>query len=131
MTEKAFMGKSRARVWTYTFIAVGLLVGALVVNQVFTNTAEAKEGVTTILGLPGWALALDAVVVGAAIYALGLKVETDWPEFVGASLITGSLYAMEVVIGWQKFEMGLLVLPFVLPLVVFVLLLMIGMRKSA
>jgi hypothetical protein len=130
MVEKAYMGKSRAKVWTYTFVAVLLLVGILVVNLAWSNQTVAKEGVKSFLGLPGWSLAAITFAIGALIYWVGLKVETDWPEFLGAFLITASLYAVEMLVGWKHFELGLIVLPYIWPLVVFVVLVMIGMRKS-
>ena len=69
-------------------------------------------------------------MVGAGVFWLGLKVETDWPEFVGAGLIAGSVTAFEFVIGWKRVAMGLFVLPYVIPIAVFVILTMIGMKKS-
>ena len=85
--EKAYMGKSRAKVWTYTFLAVLILVGAVVANAAFSNPDIAKNGVKSFLGMPGWALATVTFALGAGIYWIGLKVETDWPEFVGAFLM--------------------------------------------
>lgn len=128
--EKAYMGKSRAKVWTYTFLAVLILVGAIVANAAFSNPDIAKNGVKSFLGLPGWALATVTFALGAGIYWIGLKVETDWPEFVGAFLIAGSVAALQFIIGWSHFELGLVVLPYVIPVAVFVVLLMIGMKKS-
>lgn len=130
MTEKAYMGKSRARVWTYTILAVVVLGGAIVANAAFSNPDVAKHGIESFLGLPGWVLAAVTFVVGALIFWLGLKVETDWPEFVGAFLIAASITAIEFIVGWTRFELGLVVLPYVIPLAVFVVLLMIGMKKS-
>lgn len=128
--EKAYMGKSRAKVWTYTFLAVLILVGAIVANAAFSNPDIAKNGVKSFLGMPGWALATVTFALGAGIYWIGLKVETDWPEFVGAFLIAGSVAALQFIIGWSHFELGLVVLPYVIPVAVFVILLMIGMKKS-
>jgi hypothetical protein len=34
------------------------------------------------------------------------------------------------VIGWSRFELGLVVTPYILPLLVFVILVMFGMKKS-
>lgn len=130
MTEKAFAGKSRAKMWTYLIVAGLVLVGAVIANLAFNDPKTAKDGVTTFVGLPAWILALVGIVVGAGIYWLGLKIETDWPEFIGAGLIGISLYALEVIIGWSRFELGLVVTPYVLPLLVFVILVMVGMKKS-
>jgi hypothetical protein len=128
--EKAYMGKSRAKVWTYTIVAVVILLGAVLANAAFSDPETARHGVKSFLGLPGWLLATITFVAGAAVYWIGLKVETDWPEFVGAGLIGASLYALQFIIGWQHFEFGLVVVPYVLPLVVFVVLLMVGLKKS-
>lgn len=130
MTEKAYMGKSRARVWTYTILAIVVLGGAIIANAAFSNPETAKHGVESFLGLPGWVLAAVTFVVGALIFWLGLKVETDWPEFLGAFLIAASIAALEFIVGWTQFELGLVVLPYIIPLAVFVVLLMIGMKKS-
>jgi hypothetical protein len=63
---------------------------------------------------------------------LGLKIETDWPEAIGAFLISGSVAAFELIVGWKKFDFGgVMVIPYLIPLFVFVLLLMYAMRKSA
>jgi hypothetical protein len=69
-------------------------------------------------------------LVGAILFWLGLKVETDWPEALGALLISGSVAWFEFIVGWKHFEFGLVVVPYIIPLVVFVLLLMYGMKKS-
>lgn len=128
--EREFAGKGRARVWTYLIVAGLLLVGAVVANLAFNNPTTAKEGVTSFIGLPAWLLAVIGIAVGSGIYWLGLKIETDWPEFLGAGLIGISLYALEIVIGWSRFELGLVVTPYILPLLVFVILVMVGMKKS-
>ncbi|MCB9572592.1 MAG: hypothetical protein H6709_10945 [Kofleriaceae bacterium] len=129
-TETEFAGKGRAKMWTYLIIAGVVLLGAIIGNLAFNNPDTAKHGVSSFLGLPGWAIALVAFLVGAGIYWLGLKIETDWPEFIGAGLIGASLYAFEIIIGWSRFEFGLVVTPYVLPLLVFVILVMVGMKKS-
>jgi hypothetical protein len=128
--EKAYLGKSKAKIWTYTILAVVLIGGAILVNVGFSSPELARTGIKSFLGLPSWALALVAFVVGAGIYWIGLKVETDWPEFVGAFLIAGSVAALQLIIGWSHFELGLVVLPYVIPVAVFVILLMVGMKKS-
>ena len=58
-------------------------------------------------------------------------VETDWPGAVGAFLVSAAVAAGEFMIGWRHFEFGIVVLPYVLPILVFVILLMFGMRRSA
>jgi hypothetical protein len=125
------MGGRKSKLWTYLILMMLLVVGAIVFNLVFNNPAMAKEGVKSFFGLPGWALAAITFVVGALIYWLGLKIETDWPEAIGAFLIAASVLAFEVIIGWNRFDVGgLFVLPYLLPIAVFVILLMIGMKKS-
>ncbi len=129
--EKEYAGASRSKMWTYAIIGVVLLLGAIIVNVAFSNPELAKNGVSTFAGLPGWALALVAFLVGAGIYWMGLKMETDWPEFLGAFLISGSIVAAEFIVGWNHFAVGgLIVLPYILPLLVFVVLVMVGMKKS-
>ena len=129
--EKEFAGRGRAKMWTYLIIAVVILAGAIIFNLAFNDPETAKDGVKSFLGMPGWALALVTFVVGAGVYWLGLKVETDWPEFVGAFLIATSVVALEFIVGWDTFAFGgLFVLPYVLPLAVFVILVIIGMKKS-
>ena len=60
----------------------------------------------TFVGLPGWALALVMFIVGALLYMLGLKVEPDWPEAIGAFCIAASATWFEIIIGWSKFDIG-------------------------
>jgi len=128
--ERAFMGSSRAKIWTYIILAIVLVLGAIVANAAFSNPTLAKEGIDSFLGLPGWALALVLMAVGIVLYWLGLKVETDWPEFLGAFLIAASIAVLEFIVGWSNFELGLVVLPYLIPLAVFLVLLMIGIKKS-
>jgi hypothetical protein len=130
MPEDIATHRQRGKMWTYGILAVLILLGAIVANVVFHDTDRAKNGVSHFLGLPSWILAAVAFVVGAGVFWLGLKVEADWPEFVGAALISGSIATFEMVFGWQHFELGLVVLPYVIPVAVFVVLLLVGLRKS-
>jgi len=129
--EREFMGGGRSKMWTY-LILMALLVGiVLVINLVWKNPDAARNGVKHFLGLPAWALATVAFVVGALIFWFGLKIETDWPEAIGAFVISGSVAAFEIIVGWNKFAFaGIVVIPYLIPLVVFVLLLMYALRKS-
>jgi len=129
--EKEFGGKKRASVWTYLILAVLLIIGAVVVNLVIKNPEAARTTVDRVIGLPTWALATIALVVGIFVYWIGLKVETDWPEYIGAFIIAGAITAFEFIIGWQKLEFGLVVVPYVIPLLVFVVLIIVAMKKSA
>ena len=130
--EREFMGGQKSRMWTYLILMV-LLVGIVVViNVVWKNPAAAKDGFKSFLGMPAWALATVCFVAGAIVFWIGLKIETDWPEAIGAFLISGSVVAFELMLGWSKLELGgLFVLPYLIPIAVFVLLLMYGMKRSA
>jgi hypothetical protein len=128
--ERQFMGGQKSRVWTYLIMMVVLIAIVIVINLVWKNPTAAREGVKDFFGLPTWALATVTFLVGAIVFWLGLKIETDWPEAIGAFLIAASVAAFEFVAGWSKFELGLVVVPYIIPIVVFVLLLMYGMKKS-
>lgn len=124
------MGKSRSKVWTYLILMMLLVVVVIVVNLVWKNPTMASEGIRSFFGLPAWALATVMFLAGAIIFWAGLKIETDWPEAIGAFLIAGSVAWFELIAGWSKFELGLVVVPYLIPLAVFGLLLMYGMKKS-
>ena len=132
VVEREFMGKGRSKVWTYLILLI-LLVGiVVVVNLVWNNPDAASSGVHTFLGLPSWILASVTFLAGALIFWLGLKIETDWPEAIGALLISGAIVWFEYIIGWNRFALGgLVVLPYVLPVLVFAVLLVYSMKKSA
>jgi hypothetical protein len=124
------MGGQKSRMWTYLILMALLITIAIVINVVWKNPTAAKHGVSSFLGLPAWALATVTFVIGAVVFWVGLKIETDWPEAIGAFLIAASVAAFEMIAGWSKFELGLIVVPYLIPLFVFVLLLMYGMKKS-
>lgn len=129
--ETEYMGGRKGKVWTYLILLAVLVVGVIVANFALSNPELAKQGVKSIAGLPSWAFAVIAFVAGVGIFWLGLKIETDWPEAVGAFLIAGSIAAGEMLIGWDRFALGgLKVLPYVFPVAVFLILLMVGMVKS-
>ena len=131
LVEREYMGKSRSRVWTYLILMVLLTAIVLALNLVWNDPHRASEGIKTFFGLPAWALATITFIVGALVFVMGLKVETDWPEAFGAFLIAGAVAWMEMIVGWNHFApAGLVVLPYIIPIVVFVLLLMYGMKKS-
>lgn len=129
--ERRFAGGRRDKLWTF-FIVGGLLLGAiLVVNYVLINPSVARRGVSRFMGMPSWVYPIIASVVGLVIYWLGLKLETDWPEVLGAALIAGSIYWGEVMLGWRKFALGgLAAFPVILPLSIFLVLVVIAMVKS-
>jgi hypothetical protein len=124
------MGGQRSKIWTYLILMVVLIAIVIVINLVWKNPTAAKEGIHSFFGLPSWALATVTFLVGAVIFWIGLKIETDWPEAIGAFLIAASVAAFELIAGWSKFELGLVVVPYLIPLGVFALLLMYGMKKS-
>lgn len=129
--EREFMGGRKAKMWTYLIVLLILVVGVLVVNFTLSNKELAAKGVDTFLGMPGWAFPLITFVIGILVFWIGLKIETDWPEAVGALMIGGSVFAAEVMIGWDTFKLGGLgALPFLLPILTFVVLLMFGMSRS-
>jgi len=130
VVEREFMGKGRSKIWTYLILMVLLITIVIVINLVWKSPDAARDGVKSLLGLPGWALATIVFLVGAIVFWLGLKMETDWPEAIGAFLIAASVAAMELVVGWEHFELGLVVVPYLIPIAIFVLLLMYGMKKS-
>ena len=128
--EKEFAGKKRASVWTYLIVAVLLLVVAVVANLAIKNPEAAKASFEKFVGLPGWALALITAGVGALLYWIGLKVETDWPEIFGAFLIAAAVTWGEILFGWKQLEFGLVVVPYVIPLFVFVVLVIVAMKRT-
>jgi hypothetical protein len=128
--ERQFMGGQKSRMWTYLILMVVLVAIVIVINVVWKNPEAAREGFKSFFGLPSWALATVTFLVGAVVFWVGLKIETDWPEAFGAFLIAASVAWFELIAGWSKFELGLVVVPYVIPLAVFALLLMYGMKKS-
>jgi len=129
--EREFMGGKRSKIWTYLILFGVLIVGVLIANFALSNPELARNGVDKFLGLPGWAFPIIIGFVGAVVYWLGLKVETDWPEALGAFLIAGAVAAGEIMIGWNKFQLGgLTVLPYIIPAAVFLVLLGFGMTRS-
>ena len=131
IVEREFMGKGRSRIWTYLILMVLLITIAIVINLVWLDPSRASAGMKGFLGLPAWALATVTFLAGAIFFWLGLKMETDWPEAIGAFLISGAILWFEMIIGWNRVALGgIVVIPYVLPIVVFVSLLMYGMKKS-
>lgn len=128
--RREFMGGHKDKVWTYLILMVVLLGVVIAVNFAIKDPEVMHNGIHSFFGLPSWALATIAFALGALIFWLGLKVETDWPEALGAFLISGSIAAFELIIGWSHFELGLIVVPYIIPILVFVVLLAYGMRNS-
>jgi hypothetical protein len=129
--ETEFAGGRKAKLWTYIIIGMLLIVGILIFNFAIKNPETAEKGFDAFLGLPNWAFVAIAGGLGIIIFYLGLKIETDWPEFIGALLIAGALLAAEIMFGWDNFELGgIAVIPYILPVAVFLVLIVIGMTKS-
>lgn len=129
--EKEYLGSGRAKMWTYFILAVVLVLGTVVANFAFNSPETARDGVEAFLGLPAYAFPAIAIGAGVLIFFLGLKVETDWPEGVGALLVSGGFAAGEFLIGWQKFELGgLVVVPYVIPVAVFLLMMGYSIARS-
>ncbi len=129
--EKEFLGGTKAKLQTYLIIGGLLVIAVIVGNLAFNNPDAAKNGVSKFLGMPGWAFPIVMFVVGVIVFWLGMKIETDWPEAIGALLIAGAVFLMEVMVGWDTFAFGgIFVLPYVIPIAVFVILLFYGMQKS-
>lgn len=125
------MGSGRAKMWTYFILAVVLVVGVVVANFAMNNPEMAKNGVDAFMGLPPFAFPAIAVAVGLLIYLLGLKLETDWPEGLGALLVAGGIASGEILLGWEKFELGgLVVLPYVFPIAAFLGLMGYSIARS-
>ena len=131
VVEREFMGKGRSKVWTYLIMMILHVVAVVIINLVWNNPDAAETGVKTFFGLPGWALATVTFLVGAIVFWLGLKMETDWPEAIGAFLITAAIVWFQYIVGWNRFAVGgLVVLPYIIPVLTFALLLVYGMKKS-
>ena len=131
VVEREFMGKGRSKIWTYLILMILLVAIVVVINLVWNDPDAARGGVKTFFGLPGWALATVTFLAGAIIFWLGLKMETDWPEAIGAFLVAAAITWFEFIVGWDRIAIGgLFVLPYILPVLTFVLLLIYGMKKS-
>jgi len=129
--EREFMGRKKAKLWTYLIFGTLLVLGVLLANFALVNPDLTRRSVDSFLGLPSWAFPVIAGVAGVLIYMLGLKIETDWPEALGALLIAGSVAWAEFLIGWDRFVVaGLAVTPYAIPLLTFLGLLMMGIVKS-
>lgn len=129
--ERQFMGRKKAKFWTYLIFGTVLVLGVLLANFALVEPDLTRRSVDYFLGLPSWTFPVIAGVLGALIFMLGLRIETDWPEALGALLIAGSVAWGEFLIGWDRFVVsGLAVTPYVIPLLTFLVLLMVGMVKS-
>lgn len=129
--ETEYMGSGRAKMWTYLIVAGVLLVGAVVANFVFSNPDVAQRGYEAFLGMPPWAFPAIMATLGLVVFWFGLKIETDWPEALGALLVAGAIAMGEFLLGWKKFEIGgMIVVPYVIPLAVFLGMLGYSIARS-
>ena len=123
--------QEKSQRWSWLLLGVVLILIVIAANFAVTNPQLAEEGVEVFLGLPPWAFPAIVAAVGALIFWFGLKIESDWPEAIGALMIAGAIAGAEVLIGWHTFELGgLVALPYALPVLAFVILLMIGLAKT-
>ncbi len=131
MAEHETEWEHKDKMWTYLIFMFLLVAIVVVVNLVWQNPARAADGVKHFFGLPGWVLASILAVVGALVFWIGLKMEPDWPEAVGAFMIAAAVAWFEIIVGWKKLDFGgLVVVPYLIPLLLFVLLLMYAVRNS-
>ncbi len=129
--EPAYLGKTRAKMWTYLIAGGALLLLILVANFAIVNPDLARDGATTFLSLPAWAFPVIIGVLGLGMYVMGLKIEADWPELAGAVMIGGSVLAGEILLGINNFAIGgIAAIPYILPLVIFLGLMGYSMVKT-
>ncbi len=129
--ETEYLGGKKAKVWTYIILLLVLVGAVLAANFAWSNPQLAREGIRSFLGLPAWVFPIITGVVGILLFWMGLRIETDWPEALGAMIIAGSVAAGEMLVGWGQFAFGgLEVVPYLIPVAVFLLLLAIGVAKS-
>ncbi|HEY1553714.1 MAG TPA: hypothetical protein VGF94_02715 [Kofleriaceae bacterium] len=131
MSERETEWEHKDKMWTYLiflFLFVGIIVA---VNVVWKNPGGAESAFKTFMGLPSYTLAVVLFLLGALVFWLGLKMEPDWPEALGAGMVAGSIAWFEKIVGWSHFDFGgLTVIPYLIPVLVFVLLLMYAVRNS-
>lgn len=121
----------KGRKWTYLIVGTMLVLGAVALNFAINNPEMTEKGIATIAGLPAWAFPTISAVVGALVFYIGLKLEADWPEYLGATMIAGSILGAEVLLGWKTFEFGgIVVIPYAIPLLVLMILLMVSNAKT-
>lgn len=121
----------KGRKWTYLIVGTLLVLAAVAVNFAMNNPELAEKGIETIAGLPSWSFPAGAAALGMLVFYIGLKLEADWPEYLGAAMIAGSIVGAEVLLGWSNFEFGgIVVIPYAIPALVLMILLMISNAKT-
>ena len=129
--ETEFLEGKKSNLWTWIILAFVVIIGVVVASFALDNPELAERGVDAFLGLPAWAFPVAVGVLGLIIYWVGLKIEADWPELLGALMIAGSVLAGEILVGWNKFELGgIAAIPYVLPPAVFLIFLAVAVAKS-
>jgi hypothetical protein len=129
--ETRFLGMRKDKLWTYLIVGVVLIILFIVLNFVLKDYSAAKSGVHKFLNLPGYLYPLIIGAVGLVIWYLGTKIETDWPEVVGAGLIAIAVGVGEIMIGWRKFALGgMSIVPILLPVITFIVFIGLGVAKS-
>jgi hypothetical protein len=58
--EREFMGRRKAKLWTYLIFGTFLVLGVLLANFAFVNPELARRSVYYFLGLPSWAFPVIA-----------------------------------------------------------------------
>lgn len=121
----------KGRKWTYLIVGTMLVLGAVALNFAVNNPELTEKGIATIAGMPSWSFPAIGAAVGGLIFYVGLKLEADWPEYLGATMIAASTAAAEVLLGWKNFELGgIVVLPYAIPVLVLIILLMVSNAKT-
>ena len=129
--DKRYFGVPVGKIWNYLIAGAVVLILFVVINFVIGDPEKAKHGVQKFLNLPGWAYPTILAAVGLGIWWFGTKIEPDWPEALGAGLIAIGVGVAEIMIGWRRFALGgLSIIPIVLPILVFLVFLGLGARKS-
>ena len=121
----------RTKLWTYLILCALLASAVMAANFAVENPALANNALDTLLGFPGWVYAAFAAVLGITLYTVGLQSEPDWPEYLGALVLAGSVLAGELMFGWHRLEWaGIGAIPFLLPLSVFSGLMLIAVSRE-
>ncbi len=129
--EQRFLGMRKDKLWTFVIVGILLVVSFVVLNYVIGNYESAKSGVGKFLSLPGWVFPIIIGLVGLVIFWLGLKIEADWPEVMGAGMLAVATGVGEIMIGWKKFALGgMTIIPIAIPIGVFLIFIVVGMLKS-
>ena len=122
---------NRAKRWTYLIVGVLLFLIFVTLNYTIGNYESAKSGVSKFLSLPGWIYPIIVGGLGLVIFWFGTKIEADWPEVVGAGMISIAVAVAEIMIGWSKFAFGgMSIMPIVIPIGVFLIFIVVGMLKT-